>query len=110
MIEYRDADLTGSRFRNVDLSGTRLRSVFLRDVAVTDAWIEDLRIEGHVVALTVNGVDVTSYVEAELDGRFPERRGLRPEGAEGLRRAWSEAVAARCHGRSGSTVASDPAR
>ena len=89
MIEHRDADLTGSRFRNVDLSGARLRSVFLRDVAVTDAWIEDLRIEGEVVSLTVNGVDVTAYVEAELDRRHPER----PEDADGLRRAWSEAVA-----------------
>jgi hypothetical protein len=92
VIEHRDADLSGSRFRNVDLSGTSLRSAFLRDVAVTDAWIEDVRFEGHVVSLTVNGVDVTAYVEAELDRRHPERRGLRPDDVAGLRRAWSEAV------------------
>jgi hypothetical protein len=93
VIEHRDADLTGSLFRNVDLSGTTFRSVFLRDVAITDAWIEDVCIEGHVVSLMINGVDVTAYVEAELDRRHPERLGLRSKDVDGLRGAWSEAVA-----------------
>ena len=57
-IEHRDADLSGSRFRNVDLSGTRIRSVNLNDVVITDAWVDDVRIEGEVRSLTVNGVDV----------------------------------------------------
>ncbi|MGQ0433796.1 MAG: DinB family protein [Microthrixaceae bacterium] len=92
MIEHRDADLSGSRFRNVDLSGTRIRSAFLRDVVITDAWLQDVRIEGEVGSLTVNGVDVTAYVEAELDRRHPERRRLRPNDGEGLRRAWAEAI------------------
>ncbi len=93
MIEHHDADLTGSRFRNVDLSGSELRSAFLRDVSISDAWIEDLRIEGHVVSLVVNGVDVTAYVEAELDRRDPERLDLRSEDAGVLLRAWSAAIA-----------------
>lgn len=92
MIEHRDADLTGSRFRDVNLSGARFRSVFLRDVVFADSWVQDVRIEGHVVSLRVNGVDVTAYVEAELDRRNPERRGLRAEDPDGLRRAWSEAI------------------
>ena len=93
MVEHRDTDLTGSHFRNVDLSGSRLRSALLRDVVFTDAWIEDVRIEGHIASLVVNGVDVTDFVEAELDRRHPERLGLRPEDVDGVRRAWSDAIA-----------------
>ena len=93
MVEHRDTDLTGSHFRNIDLSGSRLRSAFLRDVVFTDAWIEDVRIEGHIASLVVNGVDVTDFVEAELDRRHPERLGLRPEDVDGVRRAWSDAIA-----------------
>lgn len=93
MIDERDADLTGSRFRNVNLSGSELRGVVLSDVAITGGWIQDLRIEGRVDALTVNGVDVTAYVEAELDRRHPERLRLRPEDVDSARRSWFEAVA-----------------
>jgi hypothetical protein len=92
VVEHRDADLTRSRFRNVDLSGSRLRSAFLRDVVFTDAWVEDVRIEGHVASLVVNGVEVTAYVEAELDRRHPERLELRPDDVEDVRRAWSDAI------------------
>ncbi|HEX4866417.1 MAG TPA: DinB family protein [Acidimicrobiales bacterium] len=93
MVEHRDADLSGSRFRNVDLTGTRIHSALLHDVVTTDAWIDDVRIEGEVRSLTVNGVDVTGYVEAELARRHPELDRLRPEDVEGLRRAWAEAIA-----------------
>jgi DinB superfamily/Pentapeptide repeats (8 copies) len=92
VVEHRDADLTGSRFRNVDLSGSRLRSAFLRDVVFTDSWIEDVRIEGHIASLVVNGLDVTDLVEAELDRRHPERLHLRPDDVDAVRRAWSEAI------------------
>jgi DinB superfamily/Pentapeptide repeats (8 copies) len=92
VVEHRDTDLTGSHFRNVDLSGSRLRSAFLRDVVFTDAWIEEVRIEGHIASLVVNGVDVTAYVESELDRRHPDRLALRPDDVEGVRRAWSEAI------------------
>jgi hypothetical protein len=93
VAEHRDADLTGSRFRNVDLSGSRLRSAFLRDVVFTDTWVEDVRVEGHIASLIVNGVDVTAYVEAELDRRHPERLALRPDDVDGARRAWTVATA-----------------
>lgn len=93
MIEHQDADLTGSRFGNVDLSGTRIHSAFLHEVVITDAWVENVRIDGEIVSLTVNGIDVAAYVEAELDRRHPERTGLRAEDADGLRRAWSDAIA-----------------
>ena len=99
MVEHRDADLSGSRFRNVDLSGTRIRSALLHDVVITDGWLDDVRIEGEVRSLVVNGVDVTAYVEAELARRHPELERLRPEDVEGLEQAWAEAIA-----RSGALV------
>jgi hypothetical protein len=92
MIEHRDADLTGSTFRNVDLTRTDIRTALLRDVVITDAWIDTVRVEGEVVSLSVNGVDVAEYVESELDRRHPERRGLRAEDVDGLRRAWEDAI------------------
>jgi hypothetical protein len=92
VIEHRDADLSGSRFRNVNLSGTRIHSAFLNGVVITDAWIEDVRLDGNVQSLTVNGIDVTAYVEAELDRLHPERRHLQPTDVGGLRQAWNDAI------------------
>lgn len=92
MIEHRDADLSGSRFRNVDLSGTRIHSAFLNGMVITDAWIEDVRLDGNIRSLTVNGIDVTAYVAAELDRLHPDRRRLQATDPDGLRQAWADAV------------------
>ncbi|MFI7547517.1 DinB family protein [Actinoplanes sp. NPDC049599] len=61
------ADLTGARFVDCDLTGVR----------VIDSWLVGVDISGYVERLTVNGVDVTDYVAAELDRRHPERVQLR---------------------------------
>ena len=74
-----DVDFTGARFRGVDLT----------DVAITDAWVHGVSISGDVTALEVNGVDVTGFVEAELDRRHPVRVLLRSEEPDELRAAWS---------------------
>jgi hypothetical protein len=37
----------------------------------------------------INGVDVTAFVEAELDRRFPGRADRRAEDPDGLRAAWA---------------------
>jgi hypothetical protein len=92
VIDHRDEDLRGSRLRNVDLSGSEIRAAMLCDIVIKDAWIENVRIEGRLDGLVVNGVDVTAYVEAELDRRHPERLALQPEDGEALRQAWSEAT------------------
>jgi hypothetical protein len=63
-------DLTGARFVDCDLTG----------VKIVDSWLVGMDLSGFVAQLVVNGVDVTAYVEAELDQRHPERvqlRGLR---------------------------------
>ena len=61
VIVYRD--LSGLVIRTSDLSGLR----------VVDSGIVDVSLNGWVENLTVNGVDVTGYVEAQLDERHPER-------------------------------------
>ena len=61
------ADLTGARFVDCDLTG----------VKIVDAWLVDVDVSGYVERLVVNGVDVTAFVDAELDRRHPERVQLR---------------------------------
>jgi uncharacterized damage-inducible protein DinB len=95
---YRDRDLSGARFERVDLTGARLRTVDLRDVHVRGADMAGVRVQGaeldgvtldgEVRDLRVNGVDVSAYVEAELDRRDPDRPAMRPTDADGFRRAW----------------------
>ena len=61
----------------------------LRDTRLSNAWVEDVSITRMVAGLVVNGVDVTAYVDAELDRQYPERRQAREAAtAEELRAAW----------------------
>lgn len=72
-----------------DFSGLTLRDCLLRGSRFANAWVEDVSITGMVAGLVVNGVDVTAYVDAELDRQYPERRQAREAGtAEELRFAW----------------------
>lgn len=82
MRRFEDEDLTGAEFRECDLSGARFVGVVLQDV----------EIDGLVTGLTVNGVDVMPYVEAELDRRRPVRALLRSDEPRALRQAWRELV------------------
>ena len=73
-------DLRGARFVDCDLSGVR----------IVDGCLVDVDISGWVSNLVVNGIDVTEYVEAELDRRHPERVQLRSvQDADGFRALWS---------------------
>ena len=79
-----DANLRGARFVGADLSG-----VVMRGVEVTGADIDALWLLSGGGSLLVNGVDVTSYVEAELNRRFPGRAEQRASDPDGLRAAWA---------------------
>ncbi|MFJ5992783.1 DinB family protein [Lentzea sp. NPDC092896] len=86
MTRYIDEDLHGAEFRECDLTGARLIGVVMQDAVI----------DGFVTNLVVNGVEVTEYVEAELDRRHPVRVLLRSEdpadlreAARQLRAAWS---------------------
>jgi uncharacterized damage-inducible protein DinB len=73
-----------------DLSGVTVRDWLLRNTRIANAWVEDVSITGMVQGLTVNGVEVAAYVEAELDRAYPERAQVRDaKTSDDLRATWS---------------------
>ena len=89
MKRYVDEDLQGAEFRECDLTGARLIGVVMQDAVI----------DGLVTNLVVNGVEVTGYVEAELDRRHPVRVLLRSgdpadlrEAARQLHAAWAATI------------------
>src|SRR3954462_6940294 len=98
MPEFTGKDLRGSRFDGADLSGSEFRNVDLRSSWFRDAdldgvvmrGVELVRVDinGEVLDLTINGVDVGPLIEAELDRRDPERPKMRPTDPAGFGEAW----------------------
>lgn len=73
-------EFKGARFTSVDLSGAVLRDCDVSDVKISGSAITNFRLNGHaseIEGVRVNDVDVTDYVNAELDRRHPERVQLR---------------------------------
>ena len=85
--EFEGRDLSGAVFWGVDLSGARFRDVNLTDVTISHAWLVNVDIDALVDHVTINGVDVTQYVN-ERDRWYPLRAMLRPADPEGMRAAW----------------------
>lgn len=91
----------GASFTGADLSGATFRDCDLHNVKIVDSWLVDLNISGVVGNLRVNDVDVTGFVNAELDRQHPERVQLREVRTAGdyramwdtIERLWSETVA-----------------
>ncbi len=81
---FADADLQGARFVRCDLSRAVLRAVHVAGAEVDAPWLLDGE-----STFVVNGVDVTGFVDAELDRRFPGRGLRRAEGPAGLQAAWA---------------------
>lgn len=108
MADFFEADLTGSRFRRVDLTdarfemvnlsraeirssyveGTTFRSVDMKNVVMRGVGLLDVDISGEIRNVTINGVEVASLINAELDRRDPERVKMRPTDPAGFREAW----------------------
>jgi hypothetical protein len=82
--EFLAADLRGARFVRADLSGVVMRGVDLAAADIDAPWLFD----GDSV-LRINGVDVTGFVDAELNRRFPGRADRRAGDPAGLRAAWA---------------------
>jgi hypothetical protein len=80
MKHFVDQDFSRAEFRECVLNGTRLIGVVMQDA----------EIDGLVTNLVVNGVDVTSYVEAELDRRHPVRMLIRSDVPADLLRGWRQ--------------------
>ena len=93
--------LRGATITVADLTGARLTDCDLTGVKIVDSWLAGVDISGFIGGLTVNGVDVTGYVAAELDRRHPERVQLREMRtaddframADTMTTLWSAAVA-----------------
>ncbi|WP_454043724.1 DinB family protein [Cellulosimicrobium sp. Marseille-Q8652] len=78
------ADLRGARFVESDLSGVVMRGVEVRSMDVDAPWLADAG-----ASFRVNGVDVTAFVETELDRRFPGRSLRRATEPDALKEAWA---------------------
>jgi hypothetical protein len=82
-------EFRGARFDVADLRGARFTDCDLTGVTIRDGWLVDVSISGHLSNLTVNGVDVTDFVNAELDRRHPERARFREgQTAADVRAMW----------------------
>ena len=84
-----DRDLRGARFVRSDLTGIVMRGVQIGDADIDAPWLLDGESR-----LLVNGVDVTRFVAAELDRRFPGRELRSASTPDGLREAWDALEAA----------------
>ena len=67
----------GASFTGADFTAATFRDCDLRRVKITDSWLVDVRVSGLVGNFVVTDVDVTAFVEGELDRRHPERVQLR---------------------------------
>jgi uncharacterized protein YjbI with pentapeptide repeats len=85
--EFEGRDLRAAVFWGVDLSEARFRDVNMTNVTISHALIVNVDIDGLVEQVTINGVDVTQYVN-ERDAWYPLRAMLRPTDPDGVRAAW----------------------
>jgi hypothetical protein len=81
--QFLERDLRGARFVECDLSDVVMRGVDIAGMDIDAPWLS----EGP--GLRVNGVDVTPFVEQQLDRRFPGRSERRAQSPAALREAWT---------------------
>jgi len=85
----RNAAFRGARFMVADLEGARFTDCDMSKVKIVDSWLVDVDVSGYISNLAVNGIDVTEFVNAELDRRHPERVQLRQmQTADDFRAMW----------------------
>jgi DinB superfamily/Pentapeptide repeats (9 copies) len=79
----------GARFDVADLRGARFTDCDMTGVTIRDCTLADVSISGYLSNVTVNGIDVTDFVSAELDRRHPERVQFRAgQNADDVRAMW----------------------
>ncbi len=98
MAEFGEEDLSGSTFDWTDLSGSTfnaaslsnvtIRATDLHHVRMTGVELVDVDISGQIDGLRINGVDVTAYVQEELERREPDLAKMHPDSPAGFREAW----------------------
>jgi DinB superfamily/Pentapeptide repeats (8 copies) len=85
--EFEGRDLSGSVFWDVDLREARFRDVDMAGVKISHASMVNVDIDGLIDNVTINGVDVTQYVN-ERDPWYPLRAMLLPTDVNGMRTTW----------------------
>ncbi len=85
--EFEDRDLSESTFWGVKLTSSTFRDADFGGSTFFHVFMKDVKIDGIVERLVVNGVDVTGYV-AEHDRWHPLRTMLEPANAPECRAAW----------------------
>jgi hypothetical protein len=84
------AQFTGANFIGADFTGATFRDCDLRQLKIVDSWLVDVNVSGLIGNFVVNDVDVTAFVEGELERRHPERAQLREmHTADDYRAMWS---------------------
>jgi hypothetical protein len=79
----------GARFDVADLRRARFTDCDLTGVTIRDGWLVNVSMSGYLSNVTVNSVDVSDFVSAELDRRHPERVQLQEcETADDVRAMW----------------------
>ena len=86
---YERASLRDSRFTWADVSGLSVRHARLRDVRLRGVEMVDVEIDGELLNVVINGVDVAPLVEAEMARRDPDYAKTKPTDADGYRDAWT---------------------
>jgi hypothetical protein len=88
--EYVESDeFRGARIRSSELEGLEIRDCEVSGLKVVDCFGSDVSLGGDFERVVVNDVDVTAYVEAELDRRYPTRALARDAASpDDYRAAW----------------------
>jgi uncharacterized damage-inducible protein DinB len=93
MSDQTDRTFRGARFHGADFTGATFRECEMNQVKILGCVIVDLHVSGfagEIENVVVNDVDVTAFVEAELDRRHPERVQLRAvQTADDYRTMWN---------------------
>jgi uncharacterized damage-inducible protein DinB len=87
--EFEGQDLRDAVFWGVDLSGATFRDVNLTGATISHARLMHVDIDAFVEHVTINGVDVTDYVN-EHDPWYPLRNALRPSDPDSMRAVWPQ--------------------
>lgn len=88
--EYSETDqFRDARIHLSDVSGLEIRDCVVSGVKVVDCYGSDVSLSGEFERVAVNDVDVTGYVQAELDRLHPTRRLARDAASvDDYRAAW----------------------
>ncbi|GAA1543418.1 DinB family protein [Kribbella lupini] len=79
----------GGRIHLSDLAGLEIRDCEVDGLKIVDCYGSDVYVGGAFERLVVNDVDVTAYVESELDRQHPARVVAREvQSADDYRAAW----------------------